>query len=141
MRATRSCATSFTPTKIAHPAEPALDPNKAFAWTAERGILAEAVGVPVGQIPADWNSPVVREDLLRQGFRRRTGSLLVQVQVAQHRWDAQQPCAPWQHPVTPRRAGTVWNFWNQDSDVARQYLFRDDAFVMAAITHGCVFRT
>ena len=40
------------------------------------------MGVPVGQITADWNSPVVREALLRQGFRRRAGSLLVQVQGA-----------------------------------------------------------
>ena len=41
---------------IAHPAVPALDPNEAFAWTAEHGIQAEAMCVPVGQITADWNS-------------------------------------------------------------------------------------
>ena len=56
---------------IAHPAVPALEPNEAFAWTAERGIQTEAMCVPVGQITADWNSPVVRQALLRQGFRRR----------------------------------------------------------------------
>ena len=67
---------------IAHPAVPALNPNKAFAWTAGHGIQAETVGVPVGQITADWNSPVVREALLRKGFQRRAGRLHVQVQGA-----------------------------------------------------------
>ena len=56
---------------IPHAPEPAVSADEAFARTAERGIQAEAVGVPVGQITADWNSPVVREALLRQGFRRR----------------------------------------------------------------------
>ena len=31
---------------------PAPDPTEAFAWTAERGIQPEAVGVPVRQITA-----------------------------------------------------------------------------------------
>ena len=35
---------------IAHPAEPALNPNEAFARTAERATLAKAVGVPARQI-------------------------------------------------------------------------------------------
>ena len=56
---------------IPHAPEPAVSADEAFARTAERGIHAEAVGVSVGQITADWNSPVVREALLRQGFRRR----------------------------------------------------------------------
>ena len=43
---------------IAHPAEPALNPNEAFAWTAERATLTKAVGVSAWQIPAHWNSPV-----------------------------------------------------------------------------------
>ena len=43
---------------IAHPAVPALDPNEAFAWTAERATLTKAVGVPAWQITAHWNSPV-----------------------------------------------------------------------------------
>ncbi len=61
---------------------PALDPNEAFAWTAERGIQTEAMCVPVGQITADWNSPVVREALLHKGVGRRARRLLVQVQGA-----------------------------------------------------------
>ena len=56
---------------IPHAPEPPVSADEAFAHTAERGIQAEAMGVPVGQITADWNSPVVREALLRQGFRRR----------------------------------------------------------------------
>ena len=51
-------------------------------WTAEHGIQAEAVGVPVGQITADWNSPVVREALLHKGVGRRARRLHVQVQGA-----------------------------------------------------------
>ena len=46
------------------------------------GIQAEAMGVPVEQITADWNSPVVREALLHKGVGRRTRRLLVQVQGA-----------------------------------------------------------
>ena len=61
---------------------PALHPNETFAWTAERGIQAEAMGVPVGQITADWNSPVGREALLQKGVERRARRLLVQVQGA-----------------------------------------------------------
>ena len=67
---------------IPHAPEPAVSADEAFARTAERGIQAEAVGVPVGQITADWNSPVVREALLRKGFQRRAGRLHVQVQGA-----------------------------------------------------------
>ena len=68
---------------------PALHPNETFAWTAEHGIQAEAMGVPMGQITADWNSPVVREALLRKGFRRRVGRLHVQVlDAAAERRDA-----------------------------------------------------
>ena len=67
---------------IPHAPEPAVSADEAFARTAERGIQAEAVGVPVGQITADWNSPVVREALLRKGFQRRAGRLHVQVQRA-----------------------------------------------------------
>ena len=62
--------------------EPAVSADEAFARTAERGIQAEAMGAPVEQITADWNSPVVREALLQQDFRQRAGSLLVQVQEA-----------------------------------------------------------
>ena len=40
------------------------------------------MGVPVGQITAAWNSPVIREALLRQDFQRRAGRLHVQVQRA-----------------------------------------------------------
>ena len=40
------------------------------------------MGVPVGQITADWNSPVVREALLQKGVGRRARHLLVQVQGA-----------------------------------------------------------
>ena len=61
---------------------PAPDPNEAFAWTAERGIQPEAVGVPVRQITADWNSPVVHEALLQKGIGRRAGRLHAQVQGA-----------------------------------------------------------
>ena len=67
---------------IPHAPEPAVSADEAFARTAEHGIQAEAVGVPVGQITADWNSPVVREALLRKGFQRRAGRLHVQVQGA-----------------------------------------------------------
>ena len=67
---------------IAHPAVPALDPNEDFAWIAERGIQPEAVGVPAGQITADWNSPVGREALLQKGVERRARRLLVQGQGA-----------------------------------------------------------
>ena len=61
---------------------PALHPNETFAWTAERGIQAEAMDVPVGQITADWNSPVVDEALLQKGIGRRAGRLHAQVQGA-----------------------------------------------------------
>ena len=67
---------------IPHAPEPAVSADEAFARTAERGIQAEAVGVPVGQITAAWNSPVIREALLRQDFQRRAGRLHVQVQRA-----------------------------------------------------------
>ena len=40
------------------------------------------MGVPVGQITADWNSPIVREALLQKGVERRARRLLVQVQGA-----------------------------------------------------------
>ena len=61
---------------------PAMHPNETFAWTAEHGIQAEAMDAPVGQITADWNSPVVREALLQKGVERRAGRLHVQVQGA-----------------------------------------------------------
>ena len=61
---------------------PAPDPTEAFAWTAERGIQPGAVGVPVRQITADWNSPVVHEALLQKGIGRRAGRLHAQVQGA-----------------------------------------------------------
>ena len=61
---------------------PALDPNEAFAWTAERGIQPGAVGVPVRQITANWNSPVVHEALLQKSIGRRAGRLHAQVQGA-----------------------------------------------------------
>ena len=51
-------------------------------WTAEHGIQAEAMDVPVGQITADWNSPVGRDALLQKGVERRAGRLHVQVQGA-----------------------------------------------------------
>ena len=56
---------------IAHPAVPTLDPNEAFAWTAERGIQTEAMCVPVGQITADCNSPVVVNPRERARFARK----------------------------------------------------------------------
>ena len=61
---------------------PAPDPTEAFAWTAERAIQPGAVGVPVRQITADWNSPVVHEALLQKGIGRRAGRLHAQVQGA-----------------------------------------------------------
>ena len=67
---------------IPHAPESAVSADEAFARTAERGIQAEAVGVPVKQITADWNSPVVREALLQKGVGRRAGRLHVQVQGA-----------------------------------------------------------
>ena len=69
---------------IPHAPEPPVSADEAFAHTARRGIQAEAMGVPVGQITADWNSPVVREALLQKGVERRTRRLLVQVQGARH---------------------------------------------------------
>ena len=67
---------------IPHAPEPPVSADEAFARTAERGIQAEAMGVPMGQITADWNSPVVREALLQKGVGRRARHLLVQVQGA-----------------------------------------------------------
>ena len=40
------------------------------------------MGVPVEQITADWNSPVVHEALLQKGIGRRAGRLHAQVQGA-----------------------------------------------------------
>jgi len=42
----------------------------------------EQAGSECSEITADWNSHVVREALLRKGFRRRAGRLHVQVQEA-----------------------------------------------------------
>ena len=67
---------------IPHAPEPPVSADEAFAHTARRGIQAEAMGVPVGQITADWNSPVGRDALLQTGVERRARRLLVQVQGA-----------------------------------------------------------